>query len=151
MRRAHFNHLIAAAAQISGEKEIVVIGSQAILGADGDPPESMLLSMEADIYPRDDPGKAAEIDASLGDGSPFPRYPRLLRPWGQSRSRLGSASRPVLWPSALRPAISSWRSAPPAEIATGNSLAMLSRPASSASMSSSGGSTAYFSVSLLHR
>jgi hypothetical protein len=71
MRREHFNHLIAAAAQISGEQEIVVIGSQAILGAVDDPPESMLLSMEADIYPRNDPAKAEEIDASLGDGSPF--------------------------------------------------------------------------------
>jgi hypothetical protein len=71
MRREHFNHLIAAAAQISGEREIVVIGSQAILGAVDDPPESMLLSMEADIYPRNDPAKAEEIDASLGDGSPF--------------------------------------------------------------------------------
>jgi hypothetical protein len=71
MRREHFNHLIAAAAQISGEQEIVVIGSQAILGAVDDPPESMLLSMEADIYPRNDPAKAGEIDASLGDGSPF--------------------------------------------------------------------------------
>lgn len=71
MRREHFNHLIAAAAQISGEQEIVVIGSQAILGAVDDPPESMLLSMEADIYPRNDPAKAEEIDASLGDGSSF--------------------------------------------------------------------------------
>ena len=71
MRREHFNHLIAAAAQISGEREIVVIGSQAILGAVDEPPESMLLSMEVDIYPRNDPAKAEEIDASLGDGSPF--------------------------------------------------------------------------------
>ncbi len=33
MRREHFDHLIAAAAQVSGEKEIVVIGSQAKDGA----------------------------------------------------------------------------------------------------------------------
>jgi hypothetical protein len=71
VRREHFNHLIAAAAQVSGEREIVVIGSQAILGAAADPPESMLLSMEADVYPRDNPAKAEEIDASLGDGSLF--------------------------------------------------------------------------------
>jgi hypothetical protein len=71
MRREHFDHLIAAAAQVSGEKEIVVIGSQAILGTVDEPPESMVLSMEADIYPRHNPAKAEEIDASLGDGSPF--------------------------------------------------------------------------------
>jgi hypothetical protein len=33
------------------EQENVVIGSQAILGAVDEPPESMLLSMEVDIYP----------------------------------------------------------------------------------------------------
>lgn len=71
MRREHFDHLIAAAALVSGEKEIVVIGSQAILGAVDEPPESMVRSMEADIYPRRNPAKAEEIDASLGDGSPF--------------------------------------------------------------------------------
>lgn len=31
----------------------------------------MVLSMEVDIYPRHNPAKAEEIDASLGDGSPF--------------------------------------------------------------------------------
>lgn len=155
MRREHFDHLIAAAAQVSGEKEIVVIGSQAILGTVDEPPESMALSMEADIYPRHDPAKAEEIDASLGDGSPFhgthgyyahgvgpetARAPTGWR-WSESRSRLGSASRPESWLSASSLAISSWRSAPPAETVTGNSLAMLSRPASSTSMSSLGAST----------
>jgi hypothetical protein len=71
LRRAQFEHVIAAAAEISGEREIVVIGSQAILGAVDEPPESMLFSMEADVYPLNDPGKAIEIEGSLGDGSPF--------------------------------------------------------------------------------
>ncbi len=31
----------------------------------------MLFSMEADIYPLNDPEKAIEIEGSLGDGSPF--------------------------------------------------------------------------------
>lgn len=71
MRRDEFEHLIAAAAEVSGEREIVVIGSQAILGSCAEPPETMLFSMEADIYPLNDPDKAEEIDGSLGDGSPF--------------------------------------------------------------------------------
>lgn len=33
MRKENFDHLIAAAVEISGEREIVVIGSQAILDA----------------------------------------------------------------------------------------------------------------------
>lgn len=72
MRRADLEHVIAAAAQISDEVEFVVVGSQAVLAAD-DPPESLLRSMEADVYPRHAPEKAEEIDGSLGDGSHFHR------------------------------------------------------------------------------
>lgn len=71
MRRDQFEHVIAAAADVCGEREIVVIGSQAILGSVEEPPESMLFSMEADVYPLNDPEKAIEIEGSLGDGSPF--------------------------------------------------------------------------------
>lgn len=71
MRRVDFEHVIAAAAAVSGEREIVVIGSQAILGTVDEPPASMLVSMEADIYPLRDPAKADEIEGSLGEGSLF--------------------------------------------------------------------------------
>jgi len=71
LRRVQFEHVIAAVAEVSGEREIVVIGSQAILGTIDEPPASMLFSMEADVYPLKDPGKAIEIDGSLGDGSSF--------------------------------------------------------------------------------
>jgi hypothetical protein len=73
VRWEEFEHLIAAAAQICGENEIVVIGSQAILGADREPPEALLRSMEADLYPRHAPEKAIEIEGPLGDGSQFHR------------------------------------------------------------------------------
>jgi hypothetical protein len=71
VRREQFEHVIAAAAIVSGEREIVVIGSQAILGSIDEPPEGMLFSMEVDVYPRNDPEKAVGIDGSLGDGSQF--------------------------------------------------------------------------------
>jgi hypothetical protein len=71
MRRPDFDHLIAAAAAIYGEDEIVVIGSQSIWGSVADPPESMLRSLEADVYPRWNPSRAEEIDGQLGDGSSF--------------------------------------------------------------------------------
>lgn len=71
MRRNEFEHVIAAAAAVSGEREIVVIGSQAILGSFPDPPQTMLFSAEADVYPLNDPAKAETIDGSLGDGSYF--------------------------------------------------------------------------------
>lgn len=71
MRREDFEHVIAAAAAVADEREIVVIGSQAILGSFPDPPRAMLFSAEADVYPLNDPAKAEAIDGSLGDGSYF--------------------------------------------------------------------------------
>jgi hypothetical protein len=71
VRRDQFEHLIAAAAEVSEEQEIVVIGSQAILGNVADPPPEMLISMEVDVYPLHAPEKAETIDGSLGDGSSF--------------------------------------------------------------------------------
>jgi len=71
VRKSDFDHVIAAAVDVSGEREIVVIGSQAILGSIEDPPEELIESMEVDVYPLNDPEKAEEIDSVLGDGSPF--------------------------------------------------------------------------------
>lgn len=34
-------------------------------------PGALRRSMEADIYPAADPGKAEEIDGAIGEGSPF--------------------------------------------------------------------------------
>jgi len=73
MRRHELEHVIGAAANIVGETDFVVIGSQAILGTYPDAPEPLLRSMEADIYPLESPEKADEIDGALGDGSPFHR------------------------------------------------------------------------------
>jgi hypothetical protein len=66
-----FEHVLAAAAEVTGEDEFVVIGSQAILGSIAAPPSALLVSMEVDIYPRHAPEAAIQIDGSLGDGSPF--------------------------------------------------------------------------------
>ena len=71
MRREDLHHVVAAAAQIVGEDEFVIIGSQAILGSYPDAPESLLRSQEADLYPRNAPEKAIDIEGALGDGSHF--------------------------------------------------------------------------------
>jgi hypothetical protein len=52
MDRAALEHLLRAASAISNEREFVVIGSQAVLGQFPDAPEALLVSLEADIYPR---------------------------------------------------------------------------------------------------
>lgn len=71
MRPADFEHVVAAAAEVTGEDDLVVIGSQAILGSFAQPPEALLQSLEADIYPLRDPASADAIDGALGDGSQF--------------------------------------------------------------------------------
>ena len=71
MRLDDLDHVVAAAAEATGQDEFVVIGSQAILGTYAEPPDSMLVSLEADIYPLHDPDAAADVDGALGDGSPF--------------------------------------------------------------------------------
>lgn len=63
--------MVFSAAQIVGEEQFVIVGSQAILGTYPDAPEELLRSQEADMYPRHAPEKAIDIDCALGDGSPF--------------------------------------------------------------------------------
>lgn len=50
---------------------MVVVGSQAILGSLEDPPPELVVSREADLYPRDAPEKADLITGSLGEFSLF--------------------------------------------------------------------------------
>lgn len=71
MQRHELEHLIRAAGAITGADEIIVIGSQAILGAFPDAPASLLRSCEADVFTLRDPKDADLIDGSIGEGSPF--------------------------------------------------------------------------------
>lgn len=71
MRRQDLEHIIRAAADVTGDREIVVIGSQAILGQHPDAPRQLLLSPEADIYPLHRRDQVDEIDGVLGEGSMF--------------------------------------------------------------------------------
>jgi hypothetical protein len=70
MNRSGFEHVIKAAAAVVDD-ELVVVGSQAVLAHDPNPPAAILTSMELDVYPRNQPERADEIDGSLGDGSRF--------------------------------------------------------------------------------
>ncbi len=71
MKRAELEHLIRAAAAITDQYEIVIIGSQSILGAVPNAPEVLLRSMEADLYPLHRPELADLIDGAIGELSPF--------------------------------------------------------------------------------
>ncbi len=71
MTREQLEHVIRASAAISGDDEIVVIGSQAILGQFPAAPDEMRISVEADVYPKNHPEQADLIDGSIGELSPF--------------------------------------------------------------------------------
>jgi hypothetical protein len=68
MKRSDLEHLIRAAGRIAGERELVVIGSQAILGQFPDAPPALLRSMECDLYPKGAPGLADKVDGAIGEG-----------------------------------------------------------------------------------
>ncbi len=71
MRRSDLEHLIRAAGRIAGEREWVVIGSQAVLGQFPDAPVALLMSMEVDLYPLARPELADKVDGAIGEGSVF--------------------------------------------------------------------------------
>ncbi|MBK7878084.1 MAG: hypothetical protein IPJ77_20690 [Planctomycetes bacterium] len=71
MNRHQLEHVVGAAARIADDDEIVVIGSQAILGQFPEAPPELCVSREADLYPRRHPERADLIDGSIGEGSPF--------------------------------------------------------------------------------
>ena len=71
MTREQLEHVIRAAGSIAEEDRIVIIGSQAILGAFPHAPDSLRASMEADTFPENSPEKADIIDGCIGELSPF--------------------------------------------------------------------------------
>jgi hypothetical protein len=71
MKRSELEHVIGAAAAIAEDDEIVVIGSQAILGTFPDAPADLLVSNEANVFPKHHPERADLIDGSIGELSPF--------------------------------------------------------------------------------
>jgi hypothetical protein len=69
--REQLEHLIRAAAVIADDPEIVIIGSQAILGQFPHAPAPMRISVEADLFPLNHPERADLIEGSIGELSPF--------------------------------------------------------------------------------
>jgi Nucleotidyltransferase of unknown function (DUF6036) len=75
VRRQELAHILRAACGITGDKEVLVLGSQAILGAydDAELPDVVTLSLEADIAFLNDPDrrKADDVEGAIGEMSPF--------------------------------------------------------------------------------
>ena len=73
MRRHELEHVLRAAAAVSNEDHLIVIGSQSVLASAPDAPAEMLASVEADLWPRDRPELADDIDGAIGELSSFHR------------------------------------------------------------------------------
>ncbi|TAJ93163.1 MAG: hypothetical protein EPO31_02815 [Gammaproteobacteria bacterium] len=71
MTRSELEHLIRTSGAIANDDEIIIIGSQAILGQFPDAPDILCMSMEADLYPRHHTEMAILVDGAIGEGSSF--------------------------------------------------------------------------------
>jgi len=71
MTRSELEHVIRAAGAIADDREIVIIGSQSVLGQFPDAPAALRASNEADVYPRNRPQRADMVDGAIGEGSRF--------------------------------------------------------------------------------
>jgi hypothetical protein len=102
MRREDLYHVVAAAAQIVGESEFVVVGSQAILGSHADAPEALLRSL-----------RSTSIRVAHPTKPSLSRAPSATARISSRRSaitRTQLAPRPPRRLSDGRTALSSWRS-----------------------------------------
>lgn len=78
MRRAQLEHAIRTACQIIGRAEVIIIGSQSILGSypEADLPDTVTMSMEVDVLPiaptnEETMRLADDIEGVAGEFSPF--------------------------------------------------------------------------------
>jgi hypothetical protein len=71
MQRSELEHIIRASGEITNDNEIVIIGSQSILGQFPNAPLRLVMSMEADVYPNHNPKLADKVDGAIGEGSSF--------------------------------------------------------------------------------
>jgi hypothetical protein len=71
MNRAALEHISRAAGVIADVEDLVVVGSQAVLGEFPNAPAELLASNEADIFPSRWPERSDLIDSTIGEGSPF--------------------------------------------------------------------------------
>lgn len=71
MNRSELEHGIRAACDVAGVRDIIVIGSQAILGQYPDAPRTLRVSREMDVYPPTRPDHSDLIDGALGELSEF--------------------------------------------------------------------------------
>lgn len=71
MRYDQLEHAIRAACDVAEDTELLIFGSQAILGSFPDAPESLRASIEVDVQPKNMTEKTVFVDGALGQDSIF--------------------------------------------------------------------------------
>ena len=71
MRKSQLEAALRAAAEASGERELVLAGSQAIFGHTDDAPVEVLMSEECGVWSRARTEKWTVIEEGLGKNSPY--------------------------------------------------------------------------------
>ena len=101
MKRSELAHILRAACDVTNDPEILVIGSQAILGSFGEDelPSDVIRSIEADVAFLDDPDerKSDAVDGTIGEESPFHETFGI---YGQGVS-ISTATLPAGWEERL--------------------------------------------------
>jgi|APFre7841882724_1041349.scaffolds.fasta_scaffold07846_4 hypothetical protein len=71
MNRLQLEHIIRAAGSIADDNEVVILGSASVFAQFPDLPGHFLLSIEADVFPKNKPHRSDTIDGSIEELSPF--------------------------------------------------------------------------------
>jgi hypothetical protein len=71
VNRDQLEHAIRAACDVSKDQDLIIFGSQAIVGTYPDAPGDLRASIEIDIQPKNRPEAVDEIDGALGELSMF--------------------------------------------------------------------------------
>lgn len=71
MNYSQLEHAIRAACEVSGDSELLIFGSQSILGGYPHAPEGLRASIEVDLQPKNRPEMTEHIAGALGEDSLF--------------------------------------------------------------------------------
>jgi len=71
MTRDQLEHAIRAACDVADDNELLIFGSQSILGGHPNAPPELRASVEVDVQPKNRPEKVDSIDGALGELSRF--------------------------------------------------------------------------------
>ena len=71
MRKSQFEAVLKAAAEVSGEQQFIVVGSQSVHAHTENVPVEVLISKECDLWAKGKEKKLAVLEEALGQRSPY--------------------------------------------------------------------------------